>query len=277
MKFKLLLTTIISICLFATAPFAQANSTVGNLLNDINPAEKFDNSDTLIGDLLSAALPYTIVFAGMILTLFIVMGGYQLLTSPTNPQGQEAGKNKITWAIVGFLVIFSAFWIMQILQVIFGFNILDRTIRQGSSGPVYENNISPDDFHSDVPPPTPPPASTAANYVNSTPPAGSQNCQAVSNCTCPLSKVCYNNPNPADQQHKFYCCDPSAGFPPVGYNLLEPSATFWQKTDEPMTCRCINGGNCNYATKIPPNEDGYALCCNGQVRWKKELGLACFN
>lgn len=121
-------------------PPAGPGSSIGqasSLLGSLSPVKTdFQNPDTLVGAILSQALPYTIVFAGMILVVFIVMGGYQMLMSPTNPQAQEAGKNKIMWSIIGFLVVFSAYWVMQIIQVLFGFNVLGGTSSTPPSIPV---------------------------------------------------------------------------------------------------------------------------------------------
>lgn len=47
-----------------------------------------------------------------------------MLTNPTNPQAQEAGKNRITYAVAGFLVVFSAFWIIQALEIAFDLEVV---------------------------------------------------------------------------------------------------------------------------------------------------------
>lgn len=219
-------------------PTYNADFKTSELLTALNPAEKFDNSDTLVGDLLSAALPYTIVFAGMILTLFIVMGGYQLLTSPTNPQGQEAGKNKITWAIIGFLVIFSAYWIMQILEVIFGFNVLGGTT--GTGGVTTPNSSAP-------------------NYVNTTPPANSPSCQGAATCEgCLKTDVCYNNPN-SSATFKFVCCGATNNTKcqddvctnELDINITEGS-TCWCKTGNTNTCSGTGVNCCSGILKFQP-------------------------
>lgn len=128
---KIILSLILGLTLMVGPVHAGSAS---ELLASINPADKFTNPDNLIGDVLSNLLPISITFAGMILVIFIVLGGYQMLTNPTNPQAQEAGKTKITWAIIGFLVVFSAYWIMQIIQVMFGFDVLSGSSqRPGSS------------------------------------------------------------------------------------------------------------------------------------------------
>lgn len=73
-----------------------------------------------LGDILSALLPYIFVLAGLTLLLYLVWGGFQLMLSGGDPQKASAAKGKITSAIVGFVIIFVAYWLIQILQVIFG-------------------------------------------------------------------------------------------------------------------------------------------------------------
>lgn len=56
--------------------------------------------------------------AGIILFLYLIWGGFDYLTSMGDPKKAEAGKNKITSAIIGFVIIFAAFWIVQILDYV---------------------------------------------------------------------------------------------------------------------------------------------------------------
>lgn len=74
--------------------------------------------------IISGLIPYIFTFAGTILFIMIVWGGFEMLTGATNPKQQEAGKQRITAGIIGFLLIFSAYWLAQLLQTIFGISIL---------------------------------------------------------------------------------------------------------------------------------------------------------
>lgn len=74
--------------------------------------------------IISALLPYLFVFAGLILFVMLVWGGFEMLTGATDPKQQEAGKQRIIAALVGFFLIFSAYWLAQIVQTIFGISIL---------------------------------------------------------------------------------------------------------------------------------------------------------
>jgi len=79
------------------------------------PAGRFTNLASLVNN----ALPFVFAIAGMILLGYLIWGGFDYLTSLGDPKKAEAGKNKITSAILGFLIIFVAFWLVQIVQFLF--------------------------------------------------------------------------------------------------------------------------------------------------------------
>ena len=78
---------------------------------------------TDLSSVVSAALPYLFAIAGIILFAFIVWGGFDYLTAMGDPKRAEAGKNKITSAVIGFILIFAAFWIYQLVSYLFKLGI----------------------------------------------------------------------------------------------------------------------------------------------------------
>lgn len=78
-----------------------------------------------LGGVISALLPYIITLAGIILFGMLIFGGFTMLAGATDKESQEKGKKMITSAITGFILIFAAYWIAQILQVITGFSIVN--------------------------------------------------------------------------------------------------------------------------------------------------------
>lgn len=140
MKYKilisLLLATLIEIYLPKTA-FAQPidpsrpgtpdmtriSDNLSVLNNAIGENSKL-NSLTSPGLILSALLPYLLTLAGLILFGMLIWGGFTMLTAATDPKKAEAGKQRITTAVVGFIIIFTAYWLMQIVEIIFGIKVL---------------------------------------------------------------------------------------------------------------------------------------------------------
>ena len=91
--------------------------------SDIPGFEKFKFADAKIGDIVSALLTYIFRLAGIILFIFLILGGFELLTSGGNPEKAKKAQGRITSALIGFLIIFLAYWITQLLEVIFGISI----------------------------------------------------------------------------------------------------------------------------------------------------------
>lgn len=73
-----------------------------------------------IGDIVSALLPYIFAIAGFLLILYLLYGGYQFMLSGGNPKSMQQGKDVITRALVGFAIIFVAFWLTQIVARMLG-------------------------------------------------------------------------------------------------------------------------------------------------------------
>ena len=81
-------------------------------------------SNSNIGEVISGLLPYIFVIAGLTLFILLIMGGFGLLTSAGSPDKVKAAQGKITSAIIGFVIIFIAYWLMRILEIVFGLNLL---------------------------------------------------------------------------------------------------------------------------------------------------------
>jgi hypothetical protein len=77
------------------------------------------------GGIVSRLLLFLFPLAGLVLFAMIVWGGFEILVKANESQkALDAGRNRITAAIVGFLLLFSSYWIIQIAEVIFGIVIL---------------------------------------------------------------------------------------------------------------------------------------------------------
>ncbi len=77
-----------------------------------------------LGGIISSILPTLLTLAGIILFGMLVSGGFTMLAGAADKEAQEKGKKTITSALFGFAVIFLAFWIAQILQIIFKIDIV---------------------------------------------------------------------------------------------------------------------------------------------------------
>lgn len=83
-------------------------------------ADQFSSPAGIINRILLFAFP----LAGLILFVMIVWGGFEMITGATSSKSMEAGKQRITAALIGFFLLFASFWIIQIVEYIFNIAIL---------------------------------------------------------------------------------------------------------------------------------------------------------
>lgn len=81
-----------------------------------------------VSSFLNLFLPLIFIISGIILLFLLIGGGFSIIASGGNAKNVEKGRDAIIGAVVGFFVIFCAFWIIQIIQVITGVQILNSTI-----------------------------------------------------------------------------------------------------------------------------------------------------
>ncbi|MGB9911507.1 MAG: hypothetical protein ACPLKP_02775 [Microgenomates group bacterium] len=89
----------------------------------VTPKIDLSKTDLTLGEIISALLPYLFIIAGLILFGMLIWGGFELLTSGGNPETTKKAQGRITSALIGFLIIFLAYWLTQILEVILGITI----------------------------------------------------------------------------------------------------------------------------------------------------------
>lgn len=79
-----------------------------------------------IGKLVSLILSNAIVIAGVILLFLFVAGGIGMIAGAgsDNPEQLANGRKAITAAIIGFIIVFAAYWIVQLVQALTGVKIL---------------------------------------------------------------------------------------------------------------------------------------------------------
>ena len=75
--------------------------------------------------ILNRVLDFAFPIAGLILFVMIVFGGFEMLTGAANKKNIDQGKQRVTAAIIGFLLLFASFWLVQIMEKIFGVRILN--------------------------------------------------------------------------------------------------------------------------------------------------------
>jgi len=85
---------------------------------------KFSGGQSTLGAVVSEALKYLYPLAGLILFGIIIFAGFQYLTSAGNEEQMKKASSMLTNAIIGFVILFVSFWLMKLLQFVFGFQVL---------------------------------------------------------------------------------------------------------------------------------------------------------
>ena len=79
---------------------------------------------TTIGEIMTSAIGFIFLFAGVGLLLMLISGGFSFLTSAGDPKKMEKGKATVTNALLGFILVFTSFWAIQAMGYIFGVDTL---------------------------------------------------------------------------------------------------------------------------------------------------------
>ena len=105
------------------------------LAQDVNIGDKFMlggnrsigsvGAYSSLGSFVSAVLPTVFVISGIILFVLIVFGGLMMVINAGSGDAKKAeqGKNALTAALLGMVVIFVGYWIIKIIEFITGVKI----------------------------------------------------------------------------------------------------------------------------------------------------------
>ena len=116
---------LVLLCLFSgfakNAYAADVDIDLNQIIDSVkvyNLQTRFSSSDTL-GTIISVAYTYLIPLAGTGFLLGLIWGGFQYLTSAGDPKKTEKAKGIITAAVIGFIIVITAFVISQIINQVF--------------------------------------------------------------------------------------------------------------------------------------------------------------
>lgn len=70
------------------------------------------------GRVISTLLPYIFTLSGILLLIYLLFGGLQLMYSAGDPKKVQSAQGKITNALIGFVIVFLAYWLTQLFGTI---------------------------------------------------------------------------------------------------------------------------------------------------------------
>jgi hypothetical protein len=102
-------------------PFARATVNIEQTPNTPWAAFPF------LGQFVSLLLSNILVLAGLVFFLLIIGAGFGIIAGAggSDPKGVQQGQEAFTWALIGFLIIFTSFFILQIIKVLTGIDIIN--------------------------------------------------------------------------------------------------------------------------------------------------------
>src|SRR3990172_3354595 len=100
--------------------FAQINLT---------PRGQFTTLNSItIGNIISAIIILVLIVAALVFFFMLVLGGIKYITSGGDKGQTEAARGQITAALIGLVIVFAAWAIINLVNLFFGINILQLTI-----------------------------------------------------------------------------------------------------------------------------------------------------
>lgn len=81
-----------------------------------------------VGSIVSAIIILILVIAALIFFFMLVLGGIRYITSGGDKGQTEAARGQITAALIGLVIVFAAWAIINLVNLFFGVNILSLNI-----------------------------------------------------------------------------------------------------------------------------------------------------
>jgi hypothetical protein len=100
----------------------QPTSTQGlnSLYSIIQSRPALFNMSGSPGEIISSFMNILFPLVGLLLLLYLIYGGYNLMLSGGDPKKIQAAKSIITMALLGFVIIFASYWLVRIVGYVLG-------------------------------------------------------------------------------------------------------------------------------------------------------------
>jgi hypothetical protein len=96
---------------------------------NLQPGGQFSALGSLtIGGVIAGAIRLVLVIAAIVFFFILVIGGIRWIASGGDKAQTEGARNQITAALVGLVIVFAAWAIVQLINTFFGINIFELTL-----------------------------------------------------------------------------------------------------------------------------------------------------
>lgn len=83
---------------------------------------------TDVGRLISGLIGIAMLLAALAVFIYLIWGGFEWITSGGDKAGVENARNKITAALIGLVIVASAWAIMRLVEFFFGITVISGTV-----------------------------------------------------------------------------------------------------------------------------------------------------
>lgn len=89
---------------------------------DIGSAWPIANNFSSLSGVISFLFPRILILGGVVFFIMIVFAGFGMITGAggDDPHSKEQAKNFLTFAVIGLLIMFGSYWILQIISKLTG-------------------------------------------------------------------------------------------------------------------------------------------------------------
>lgn len=98
---------------------------------NILPQGQWTNlGDVTFASIVSAIIVFVLIVAALIFFFMLVLGGIRYITSGGDKGQTESARGQITAALIGLVIVFAAWAIINLVNMFFGINLLQLNIQQ---------------------------------------------------------------------------------------------------------------------------------------------------
>ena len=92
---------------------------------DLTPGDNFASLENVtVPSIISGAITLVLVAAGVIFFFMLIYGGIKWIMSGGDKANTESARNTVTAALIGLVIVFSAWAIAQLIGFLFGVSII---------------------------------------------------------------------------------------------------------------------------------------------------------
>lgn len=107
----------------------MTNHLMAQITNPFLPSKYATTSPTeTLSTFIQTILSVMFIVASLYFLTYFIFGGFNLLTSEGEKGKVEAGRNQLTYAFFGLVVVFCSFLVLKLIGLLFGIDILNLTV-----------------------------------------------------------------------------------------------------------------------------------------------------